>query len=130
MSSRPVATSDTPALEGADKSRAICLGMAFPAGSTLPISHVHTPPVITRHHIPQNQISAFLLHMRVLNNETETPVRVCRSLCLQVAQFAIGAGVAWRTYQAWLSPEGWLENEAQVGGWVGGWAEGSGKDTG
>ncbi|KAG2453171.1 hypothetical protein HYH02_002495 [Chlamydomonas schloesseri] len=32
---------------------------------------------------------------------------------LQVAQFAIGAGVAWRTYQAWLSPEGWLEAEAQ-----------------
>ncbi|KXZ54292.1 hypothetical protein GPECTOR_5g379 [Gonium pectorale] len=31
----------------------------------------------------------------------------------QVVQFAIGAGVAWRTYPAILSTEGWLENEAQ-----------------
>ncbi|GIM05554.1 hypothetical protein Vretimale_10012 [Volvox reticuliferus] len=32
---------------------------------------------------------------------------------LQVLQFAIGAGVAWRTFPAFLSPEGWLETEAQ-----------------
>ncbi|GLC41998.1 hypothetical protein PLESTB_001057100 [Pleodorina starrii] len=32
---------------------------------------------------------------------------------LQVLQFAIGAGVAWRTYPAFLSAEGWLEAEAQ-----------------
>ncbi|EFJ42661.1 hypothetical protein VOLCADRAFT_119332 [Volvox carteri f. nagariensis] len=32
---------------------------------------------------------------------------------LQVLQVAIGAGVAWRTYPAFLSSEGWLESEAQ-----------------
>ncbi|KAG2488906.1 hypothetical protein HYH03_012536 [Edaphochlamys debaryana] len=32
---------------------------------------------------------------------------------LQATQFAIGAGVAWRTYAAVLRPEGWLEAEAQ-----------------
>ncbi len=34
---------------------------------------------------------------------------------LQIVQFCIGGGVAWRTYPALLRPEGWLENEAQVG---------------
>jgi hypothetical protein len=38
----------------------------------------------------------------------------------QFFQFAIGLGVALRTYGAWMTPDGWLEDEAQVGqlrGW-------------
>ena len=34
---------------------------------------------------------------------------------LQLSQFAIGAGVALKTYPAWLNKEGWLEVERQVG---------------
>lgn len=55
---------------------------------------------------------------RCLPRAASSPLQLL-SHDLQIVQFCIGAGVAWRTYPALLRPEGWLENEAQVGGVTG-----------